>query len=295
MVNSMTGFAARDGAEGGPGRAWEIRSVNARGLDVRMRLPEGLGGLEKPLRERVGGVALRGSVTVSLRLTREAGAGGAALNEVALAQGVAAMAHAANAAMASGLETRAPSAAEILGLPGVYEAGRSELGLPPVELLLAEFDGLLEEFAAMRAGEGAQLGAILRTQLDQVAALVERAGERAGTRAEEAAARLTAQVDRILGATESVDEARLAQELALLAVKGDVTEEIDRLRAHVEAARGLLESSGPVGRKLDFLMQEFNREANTLCAKSADSALTQAGLDLKVLIDQMREQVQNVE
>jgi uncharacterized protein (TIGR00255 family) len=154
---------------------------------------------------------------------------------------------------------------------------------------------LLEEFDAARAAEGAALAGVIGAQIDRIAALTEDAASSADTRAEAQRAALKANIARVLDAAEGVDETRIAQELALLAVKSDVTEEIDRLRAHVAAARALLATGGAVGRKLDFLMQEFNREANTLCSKAQDAALTAIGLDLKLAIDQTREQVQNVE
>ena len=161
--------------------------------------------------------------------------------------------------------------------------------------LLAEFPGALADFNDMRAREGAALAQVLEAQLTQVAELTTQAAALAETRKDEMAQTLQRNLSRVLDNAEGVDADRLAQELALIAVKSDITEEIDRLRAHVDAARALLAQDGAVGRKLDFLMQEFNREANTLCAKAQNTALTQIGLALKAVIDQMREQVQNVE
>ncbi|KKL81511.1 hypothetical protein LCGC14_1994000, partial [marine sediment metagenome] len=161
--------------------------------------------------------------------------------------------------------------------------------------LVDDFGAVLDRFNAMRRDEGRALAGVLGQQLDTIERLVAISAKQAQARSETAAARLRAGLDRILAATDAVPADRLAQELALLAMKSDVTEEIDRLNSHVGAARALLGAQEPVGRKLDFLIQEFNREANTLCSKAQDPALTQTGLDLKATIDQMREQVQNVE
>ncbi|NKX46012.1 YicC family protein [Roseibacterium sp. KMU-115] len=290
----MTGFAAREGGDGqGNGWSWELRSVNGRGLDLRLRLPEGLGALEAPLRKRLSEVVTRGSVTLSLRVSRETGAQAAALDPARLAAALAQLAQIRAAADQAGVATAPVSPAEILSLRGLSDPGEGP-GLPAAETLMADAEPLLSAFDAMRLSEGAAIAAVLAGQMDRIAALVEAAGTAAAARAEPQAARLRAAVETVL-ATADLDPARLAQEVALLAVKTDVTEEIDRLRAHVAAARALLAEGGPVGRKLDFLMQEFNREANTLCSKSQDAALTAIGLDLKLAIDQTREQVQNVE
>jgi uncharacterized protein (TIGR00255 family) len=161
--------------------------------------------------------------------------------------------------------------------------------------LLADLDALIAEFDAMRAAEGAVLAAALTARIDEIAALVDRAEARLPDRAEQTRAALRRALDAITAEDSPVDADRLARELALLAVKADVTEEIDRLRAHVQAARDLLGQGGAVGRRLDFLTQEFNREANTLCSKAQYTALTRIGLDLKAVIDQMREQTRNLE
>jgi uncharacterized protein (TIGR00255 family) len=287
----MTAFASADGNDGALSWQWEIRGVNGRGLDLRLRLPDGLGAVEQPLRAALQKALARGNVTVSLRLHRAGGGAALTLQEPVLDTILAAL----EAIRARAGDALAPSsAAEILGLRGVMEA--DEKGdLPDAKRLLAEAETLIAAFVAMRRGEGRALTAVMEAQLDRIASLTDAASETATLRAAAAGTRLRAQVADLLDATEIVDEARLAQELAVLAVKADVTEEIDRLRAHIAAARDLIAKGGPVGRKLDFLMQEFNREANTLCSKSGDAALTAIGLDLKLTIDQMREQVQNVE
>jgi uncharacterized protein (TIGR00255 family) len=295
MVNSMTGFAARRGRGAGASWLWEMRGVNGRGLDLRLRLPDGVEGLEPAVRAAVGAALSRGNVTLSLRLERDAAAAPGALNEAALAAALTALGGVAAGARAQGVDLRPASAAEVLRLPGVWG---SEGGADTEELrdaLLNDLPALLQEFNATRAAEGRELAAILTRQIDRIEALTTEAEALLPARTAAAAQTLHANLARVLENTDGADPDRVAQELALIAVKADVTEEIDRLRAHVSAARGHLASGGSVGRKLDFLMQEFNREANTLCSKAQYAALTAIGLDLKVAIDQMREQVANVE
>ena len=293
-IASMTGFAARDGGDGqGATWGWELRSVNGRGFDVRLRLPDGLGALEAVLRKRLSEVVARGSVTLSLRVAREAGATAARLDPARLTAVLAQLAQVRVAAEAQGLPVAPLDAAAILSLRGLGEPGETA-ALPAADTLLADTEPLIAAFTAMRQAEGAAIAAVLAAQIARIETLVADAAAAAAARAEPQAARLRAAVATLRDGTD-LDEARLLQEVATLAVKTDVTEEIDRLRAHVDAARALLDTGGPVGRKLDFLMQEFNREANTLCSKAQDAALTAVGLDLKLAIDQTREQVQNVE
>jgi uncharacterized protein (TIGR00255 family) len=198
--------------------------------------------------------------------------------------------------MDAGVTLRQPTAADVLTLRGVIDAATQEADTAPLRAaLLADLPGLLADFAAMRAAEGRALATVLGGQLDRVSTLTAEAGRETAARAATQADSLRDGLARILAATDAVDPSRLAQELALLAVKTDVTEELDRLSAHVTAARVLVADPAPAGRKLDFLMQEFMREANTLCSKAQSLALTRIGLDLKTVIDQMREQVQNVE
>ncbi len=296
MVNSMTGFAAQEFSSGGLVRSWELRSVNGKGLDIRMRLPDKLGHLEGPVREKIKAVTGRGNVTVSLRLSKEDTASGIAINEAALSSMLSALTHARNAAEAQGLPVADVTPAQILTLPGVIGDAKSAVDLPEDAVLLAELDTVLAEFLSARAQEGLALLDTLAGQIAQMKPLVAAAAARAAARHESAAERLKANINAVLESADGIDPDRLAQEIAVLAVKSDVTEEIDRLaNAHIPAAADLLNASGPIGRRFDFLMQEFNREANTLCSKSQDATLTQLGLDLKVVIDQMREQVQNVE
>ncbi|GAB5445918.1 YicC/YloC family endoribonuclease [Gymnodinialimonas sp.] len=287
---SMTAFASLEGASEGFSWSWDLRSVNGRGLDLRLRLPDGLSGLEQPLRAALKKALSRGNVTLGLRLNREAGPAGR-LSPEALDAALEMIAEVE--ARANGALTHS-TAVDVLGMRGVMDGGDAG-DLPSVEALMAEAGTLITAFVEMRRTEGAALTEVMSAQLTRIEDLSDAAMAAAKARTESQGDRLRSQVAALLEATDVVDEARLAQELATLTVKGDVTEEIDRLGAHVAAARDLIDTGGPVGRKLDFLMQEFNREANTLCAKSADTALTAIGLDLKLTIDQMREQVQNVE
>jgi uncharacterized protein (TIGR00255 family) len=297
MILSMTGFAARKGQALGHVWAWEIRSVNGKGLDLRLRVPDWIDGLEALARAEVQKATGRGNVTLSLKLMRdEAQAGALRLSPAVLASVLEALAQVETAAMARGLTLRQASSADVLALRGVLEADTGEAETAPLRAaLLADLPALLADFGAMRAAEGAALAGVIAGQLDQIAALTKAARAEAEARRGSTRAALEEALSRLRGLAEGMDEARLAQELALIAVKQDVTEELDRLEAHVAAARGLLAEPGPVGRKLDFLMQEFMREANTLCSKAQAIALTRIGLDLKTVIDQMREQVQNVE
>ena len=270
--------------------------MNGRGLDIRLRLPDQPDGLEGPIRKAVQDCVQRGNVTLALRLVRGETGAGAALNESALEAAVHLLGRAERAAEAAGLTLRETSAAELLGMRGVMDGGAGEIDTDALrEALLASVPALLESFAASRAAEGAALAAILAAQIAHVAELVAAARALLPERSAAMAGTLQQAVQRLHGVTDGVDEGRLAQELALIGIKTDVAEELDRLDAHVVAARDLLAGPGPKGRKLDFLTQEFNREANTLCSKAQFAALTQIGLDLKHTIDQMREQVQNVE
>jgi uncharacterized protein (TIGR00255 family) len=292
----MTGYAARDVASDGVLRSWELRSVNGRGLDMRLRLPDRLGRLDIALRERLKKALARGSVTLSLRITKEDSGMTASIDEATLLSALAALTHVQRSAEAQGIPVSPADPARILTLPGIMVSGGGEDSFPPDDILLAEFDDLLAAFLASRAAEGAALRQTLGDQIDAMVPLVTQAAAQADARKGTAADRLAENLRKILNTADGMDPDRLAQELALQAVKSDVTEEIDRLaNAHIPAAKALLEADGPVGRRFDFLMQEFNREANTLCSKSNDATLTQTGLDLKVAIDQMREQVQNVE
>ncbi|MCU0904737.1 MAG: YicC family protein [Tabrizicola sp.] len=295
---SMTGFAARRGSGAGYAWVWDLRSVNGKGLDLRLRVPDWIDGLEAALRADLQKGLTRGNVSLTLKVTQDDSRDDAAfrINAEMLGAAFTALAKVETAAMAAGVTLRQPTAADVLTLRGVIDATAAETDMAPLRTaLMADLPGLLADFAAMRASEGSALAALLSAQLDRIAALTADARAETANRAATQADTLRDALERVLAATDAVDETRLAQELALLAVKTDVTEELDRLAAHVAAARELAAEAAPVGRKLDFLMQEFMREANTLCSKAQSLALTRIGLDLKTVIDQMREQVQNVE
>lgn len=293
MIRSMTAYASLSGGAGA--WAWEIRGVNGRGLDLRLRLPEGIEGLEPAVRAAATARLARGSVTLSLRLAREDGGALIAVDPAQLAAALAALQQVNAAAIAAGLSLAPTSAADILALRGVTLQAPAVNDAALMPALLAGLDRLLDDFVAMRAAEGRALAAVLTAQIDRIAALVDEAGRLAEARRDETRAALTAALRRVFEDVPEADEARLAQELALIAVKTDVTEELHRLAAHAAAAREMIADPAPAGRKLDFLAQEFNREANTLCSKAQSAGLTRVGLDLKAVIDQMREQIQNVE
>ena len=297
MILSMTGFAARKGEGAGASWQWELRSVNGKGLDLRLRLPDWIDGLEPLVRAELARRMQRGNVSLGLRVARHAAAEPLRVNRAALDAILSALAEITSTAEMRGLVLPAPTPAEVLSLRGVLEASPAEAedAAPLREALVADLGRLLDEFTAMRQSEGRALDAVIRRQIDLIALLTADAAREAAERRDAMTTTLREALARVLAHAEGVDETRLAQEIALLAVKADVTEEIDRLSAHVAAARALLDEAGTVGRKLDFLTQEFNREANTLCSKAQSITLTRIGLDLKTVIDQMREQVQNVE
>jgi uncharacterized protein (TIGR00255 family) len=299
MTISMTGFAARKGQGAGHSWAWDIRSVNGKGLDLRLRVPDWIDGLELALRGELSKALQRGSVSLSLKVARDGmGEGAEALrvNAPALTAALQALIEIEAAALNAGIPLAPATAVEVLAIRGVLDSSSAEIDPVPLrQAILADLPALFDDFQTMRAAEGAALKAVITGQLDQIAALVGEAAVEAAARREQSALTLREAMARVLANAEGVDENRLAQELALIAVKNDVQEELDRLTAHVAAARRLLADGGPVGRKFDFLMQEFMREANTLCSKAQALSLTRIGLDLKTVIDQMREQVQNVE
>lgn len=292
----MTGFASASGGAEGFTWTWDLRAVNGKGLDLRLRAPDWIEGLETDLRGRLGGQIGRGNVTLSLRLNREEQGSGLAVNKAQLDAVLDALAQIEDAAHARNISIAPASSTDIAAIKGVLEVSTAEDDTTALKrVLLTEAEALITAFNAMRDSEGAALEAVLLRNLAEVETLVAQAAELAEARKDEVAATLQANLAKVLQNADGVDADRVAQELAMLAVKADVTEEIDRLGAHVTAARDLLSGGGLVGRKLDFLMQEFNREANTLCSKSQNTDLTRVGLALKALIDQMREQVQNVE
>ena len=292
-ICSMTGFARAAGSSGAAGWSWEIKSVNGRALDIRCRLPQGLERLEPAVRGRVAARLKRGNVTVGLRLSQAPDAAALRVNRAWLDELI------ALAAEYRANEAIAPARLDgMLALRGVIEAAEQPDDGDSAEgdaAMLETLDAALAELVRERQAEGAQLAAALTDRIEEIETLTRRAEALMPSRQEALGARLREQVAALVDADAPVAEERLAAELAMLAVKSDVTEEIDRLKSHCAAAARHLQEDGAVGRKLDFLAQEFNREANTLCSKASHAALTDIGLALKAAIDQFREQVQNVE
>lgn len=273
-----------------------MRSVNGKGQDLRLRVPDWIDGLEAALRKRLAAQTARGNINCNLRLTREEGAAALEVNQTQLKVVLQALHEIEQGAMDAGVSLAPSKATDIVTMRGVLEqAVQEDDAAALAKTLLADFETVLSGFDDMRLSEGAALADVLEGQLVEIARLTQDAAALADARKDDMAASLKRNLARVMENTDGADEGRIAQELALIVVKSDVTEEIDRLIAHVTAARDLMGQGGPIGRKLDFLMQEFNREANTLCSKAQHSGLTNIGLALKAVIDQMREQVQNVE
>ncbi|MGE4483074.1 YicC/YloC family endoribonuclease [Acidocella sp.] len=294
-IVSMTGFARSQGERGHCALIWELRSVNGRGLDVKLRLPPGLEEIEFTLKEAVAKKLRRGNVSGTLTLKRD--------NVATIQPDMVALERVKQLAidLADNIPGALPPRAELLlALPGVMRSvtpqdeGEEEKAAL-IEEARACFSEALEGLAVARAEEGHKLAGIVLANLKEIETLHEQAHLEASRQPALHRARLTAQVAELLAGAQGVSEERLAQEIALLATKSDVREELDRLSAHISAARSLLTEGGGIGRKFDFLMQEFNREANTLCSKSASTELTNIGLALKAAIEQLREQVQNIE
>ena len=293
-LRSMTGFARADGSGEGTRWTWEVRSVNGRGLDIRIRTPPGLEHVEQAVRDRVAERIARGNVQLTLSAKREAGEEKLSVNEEILDQ----VADAIDA-IGQRFKVSAGSAEAILAIRGVVDASSPELDEPARralgERVVASLDEALVELVDVRAREGAAIGQLLGARLDEIEHLVAAAEDTPGRTAEAIRARLSEQLAVLLENQNALDPARIHQEAVLLATRADIREELDRLAAHVAAAGELVSAGGPIGRRLDFLAQELNREVNTLCAKSNDLALTKIGLDMKSSIDQFREQVQNLE
>jgi uncharacterized protein (TIGR00255 family) len=296
MVQSMTGFASGQGASDLFQWVWDIRSVNSKGLDVRLRVPDWISGLEAELKPLITKSINRGSVSLSLRVTREQGASKVSVNSTVLSDTLLAIADVERIAMEQGLNLTPATAADILNVRGVMDQGSDDGDTGALKsALVADFRPILQDFLKMRSQEGQSLDDILSNQMNVIENLVSDADGVLAQRREDFNATYRASLQRVLDNSDGLDATRIEQEIAIIAVKTDVTEEIDRLKAHVNAARKLLAEGDKIGRKLDFLSQEFNREANTLCSKSQHKDLTAIGLELKATIDQMREQVQNVE
>jgi len=293
-LSSMTGFARGHGVHGSYAWAWEVKSVNGKGLDLRLRLPPGWDAIEAPVRALAALKLARGSVQAGLTAERTGIAPAVRVNTAVLEAFLTTIRE-----LAPGIEASPPSLDGLLALKGVIEVGEtdeSEEERRGAEAAVTEgFAAVIGALAEMRRREGAALGEVLKARLGEIAALTQRAERAPGRRPEAIRARLAEQIATLLSQSDRFDPDRLHQEAILISTKADVREELDRLSAHVAQARLLIGEGGPIGRRLDFLAQELNREANTLCAKSNDVELTTIGMELKAAVEQFREQVQNVE
>ena len=293
-LSSMTGFARSHGISGPYAWAWELKSVNAKGLELRLRLPPGWDAVETPVRAKAAELLSRGTVQGTLTVTREGVVPIVRVNEAVLSAVIETMRD-----LAERIEASPPTLDGILAMKGVVEVTdqdeREDERLTAEAAVVAGCGRALAALAAMRRHEGVALGTLLNIRLDEIATLTARAEAAPGRRPEAIRARLAEQVAAILGSSERFDADRLHQEALLMASKADIREELDRLVAHVAQARSLLNQGGAVGRRLDFLAQELHRESNTLCAKANDLELTNIGLGLKNVVEQFREQVQNLE
>jgi uncharacterized protein (TIGR00255 family) len=293
-LSSMTGFARSHGVSGTYAWSWELKSVNAKGLELRLRLPPGWDAVEVPVRARGAEKLSRGNVYANLSLTREGVVPVVRVNEPVLTAILSAMNK-----LAGSVDAQKPTLDGVLSLKGVIdvvEEEEDEQARGAAEAAIVEsFGEGLAGLCEMRLHEGAALGTILSGKLDEIAALTARAEAAPGRAPEAIRKRLAEQVAALLEAPGRFDSDRLHQEAILLAAKADIREELDRLGAHVAQARKLMSGGGAIGRRLDFLAQEFNRETNTLCSKSNDIELTNIGLELKSAVEQFREQVQNLE
>ena len=290
----MTGFARGHGVCGSYAWAWELKSVNAKGLDLRLRLPPGWEAVEVPVRGRAAETLARGTVYGTLTVEREGIGPAVRVNEAVLNAVLATL-----KGLAGRVEAAPPRLDGILALKGVIEVADQDEAeadrLAAEQAVVAGFDRTVMELAVMRRREGESLRTVLVQRLSEIAALAARAEAAPGRRPEAIRARIAEQVAVLLEASSRFDPDRLHQEAILIASKADIREELDRLQSHVAQARELIGEGGPVGRRLDFLAQELNREANTICAKSNDVELTHVGLSLKTSVEQFREQVQNLE
>lgn len=290
----MTGFGRGEGNSGPWKFQWEMRSLNGKSLDIRLRLPAGTEAVEQAIRACAAKHLKRSNVQVFLQLDRDEAAAGIRVNPDALAAAIAAV---RAVEQANGGQPASTDA--ILAIRGVIEHADEESDEDEVaardQALINAAEQAIRALAANRLEEGNRIAEVVSGQLDRIQALTAQAVANPSRTPEAIQSRLSASIERIVAETSSLEPERLHQEAMLAAAKSDIQEELDRLFAHVLAARQLLIADGPVGRKFDFLAQEFNREANTMCSKSTDTSLTHIGLELKTVIDQLREQVQNIE
>jgi uncharacterized protein (TIGR00255 family) len=293
-VASMTGFARQAGITGSYQWAWEIKTVNGRGLEIRVRTPSGLDAVGEDARGQIMKALTRGQGQLTLSVGKASSAPRLRVNQDVLHSLLAAV-----GSLALPPNVQPASLDGLLAVRGVVELDEDAVDPAQdealVQALKAAVGPLVEALKAARHAEGQALAGVLSQHLDLVTRLVDEADAAPARRPEAIRARLETQIEQLLEGKGALDPARLHQEAVLIAARADIREELDRLRAHVEAARTLLKEGGSVGRRLDFLAQEFGREANTLCAKANDVSLSRIGLDLKAVIEQFREQVQNVE
>jgi uncharacterized protein (TIGR00255 family) len=292
-LSSMTGFARADGVSNTYGWGWELKSVNSKGLDLRLRIPPGWDAVEAAVRKLVSPV-VRGALYANLSVRREGVAPTVQINQPVLSAVLEAIQE-----VEGRVKAGAPTVDGILNIKGVIDVveepeDEAARGVADAAVV-AGFKTALASLLEMRRREGDALKTILSARLDEIAALTARADAAPGRRPEAIRARLAEQVATLLDGGNRLDPDRLHQEALLMASKADVREELDRLAAHVDQARRLIAEGGAIGRRLDFLSQEFNRETNTLCSKSNDIELTTIGLELKTVVEQFREQVQNLE
>jgi uncharacterized protein (TIGR00255 family) len=293
-LSSMTGFARGHGESGGYAWSWEIKSVNAKGLDLRLRLPPGWDAVEPPVRTKTGEALARGTVYATLSVERHGKSPVVRLNEDVLTAVLGTV-----KSLGNRVDADRPRLDGILAIKGIIEVVDAEEGegeRRAVEAaVVSGFGAVLANLIENRRREGDALGRILSGRLDEIAVLIGRAEAAAARRPDAIKQRIADQVAALMEASDRFDPDRLHQEAVLIAAKADVREELDRLAAHVEQAQMTVMKGGAVGRRLDFLSQEFNRESNTLCAKANDLELTNIGLELKGVVEQFREQVQNLE
>lgn len=290
----MTGFARQDGSDGVVGWTWEVKSVNGKSLDLRCRLPNGYEDIEARVRSAASGRFARGNLQVSLVIDASDQPVRLKVNEELLEQLVK-----VSKSLKAKTGAEAPRLDGLLALRGVLElveeAESDETREARRSALASDLERVMDALAETRGAEGARLGQLVESHLGAIQRLVKAASASAQIQPEALRERLKKQLEELLAAAPALPQERLAQEAAVLITKADVREELDRLESHVDSASELLAEGGPLGRRLDFLCQEFNREANTLCAKSPDIELTRIGLELKNVVDQLREQVQNIE
>jgi uncharacterized protein (TIGR00255 family) len=290
----MTGFARSHGASGPYTFEWELKSVNAKGFDLPLRLPPGWDEIEAPAKKRAGELLVRGTVYANLNVKRTNAVAQVRINEDVLAAVVKVAGQ-----VAGRIDAVAPSVDGLLAIKGVIEVvepeGDEEEDKAARAAAMAAFEQALTELVDMRRREGETLGKVLAARVDEIEQLARRAEAAPGRKPEAIRARLAEQIAALLETSDRFDQDRLSQEALLIATKADIREELDRIASHVAQARDILGKGGPVGRRLDFLAQEFNREVNTCCSKSNDIELTNTGLAMKNVVEQFREQVQNLE